>query len=190
MSDIKLRKAILPLSLKESENKIIAMSKILSDFGTRTITLVHIKTGSNRKSQHIQEKLRSYAQRIKELNFDPEIKISHSNNITQGIYNTSYEVGAEFICIIWKAKGVIKKTLLGSKTIDTIRHINLPIFIFKQRNPLVKHCSLNSILYATDFKKTDSIVIPYLNNSEITASNLYFLHVRNRAPDPETEKLQ
>ncbi len=190
MFENRLRKAVIPLSLDEPRQKVIAMSKTLSHFGTKKITLVHVKTGSNRKSTQAREKLQIYAQKIQELGYETDIQICFGQNIIQEIYNTSIEIGAEFLCIVWRHKGMIRKTLIGSKTIDTVRLINLPIFIFKPRNPLSKDPSLETILYATDFKSTDSIVMPYLNNKEITASTLFLLHVGERAPDPQTEKLR
>src|SRR6056297_2339035 len=184
----RLRKAVLPLSLKEPEHKIMGMAKILAHFGTKKISLVHIKSRTNRRSFSVQERLQTYAQKIQEMGYETEIKVNYGQNILHEISKISTEVKAEFLCIIWKAKGIFKRTLIGSKTIEAIRHTNLPIFIYKHRIALInKNSSIDSILYATDFKITDSIVIPYLNNKDITASKLILLHVGDRAPDPDTE---
>jgi nucleotide-binding universal stress UspA family protein len=188
MFENRLRKAVFPLNLKEQEHKIISMAKTLSHFGTKNIILVHVKSGSNRNFSQAQEKLQTYAQKIQELGFETDVKIRFGSHIIQEICNTSMEEQAEFLCIVWKAKGLIKRTLLGSKTIDIIRLADLPIFVFKSRTPLLKSASIiDSIVYATEFKITDSVVIPYLNNRDITASKLILLHVGERAPDPNTE---
>lgn len=183
-----LRKTLLPLSLKEQHHKLLELAGFLVRFGTASVSLCHIINGGGRNRRHkVEQALNEIAEKFKTHGFSTEV-IIREGPVAGEICNLVEEVGADFISIPWKKKNVIKRTILSSPDIDILRICSYPTFIFKSRSYLQNDSKLDSIVYATDCKETDQKVLPYLTSVPFGAETLYFLHVRERAPDPVTDK--
>ena len=206
--------ALLPVTLHESTGRLGAMLAFLRKFDTDRVVLLHVSTGvPGRSTEASMEDLRDRAvdaahEAIGEADgssaFEPRPFTPHSEAessdsaigvevlVKSGspaleITRTAWEIGAAFIYVPYKRKSWIQQTLVGSTTKDVIRLTSLPVFVFRQRlvgSPDDPLC----ILYPTAFGDTDREAIPYLEYPGLAAQRLVLLHVRERAPDPATER--
>ncbi len=179
-----LKTALLPLSTKESKVKLTSMINFLTYFGTEKIFIIHVLGNSNISASR-KEKIQTIQKNIKDIGFETTV-LFRTGHVATAVGHVSMEIEIDYICIPWKPKGILKKTLLGSVTNDLIRLTDLPIFIYKKKKAF-ENGMLESVMYATDFQSTDKKVMPYLRNKDFQAQNLYLLHVGERAPDPESE---
>jgi len=183
-----LNTALIPLSLKEHRNKLLSLGRLLKNFGTTRIVLLHVFEGSNRKKKEkTRTKLEEIAYQYRDIGFEVEMFFK-GGSVASTVVDFAKEMGVDFIGLSWQRKLLIKRTLLGNIDADIIRMTDLPVFMYKKDYYLFKNWDLNKVLYATDFKGTDSKVMPYLKNKEFQADTLYLLHVGSRAPDPDTDK--
>lgn len=182
-----LKHALLPLSLKERLQRLNDMATYIKHFGTEKIYLCHILEGtSSRKRDKAENQLKQIANQYQDLGFETETVIE-SGNVAGEVCRLTKELQVDYIAIKWKRKNVIKRTILGSPDADILRICNFPTFIYKTRNYLDPRRDINTVLYATDFQETDEKVAPYIRAASQSGENLYILHVRDRAPDPETD---
>ncbi len=184
-----LNKAVLPLSLKEPKHKLYDLVQCMRHFGTETVFLVHITSQeeNSKKQKSLQQDIREIAEGIRELGLNVEMYFK-SGRIADAVCLAALELEADYLSLHWRKKNVIKQTLLGSADADILRMCRLPVFIYQSRGHLERKTSLHRVLYATDFRHTDSAVMPYLQNRDFRAETLYLLHVGERAPDPYAEK--
>ncbi|MFP4588049.1 MAG: universal stress protein [Desulfohalobiaceae bacterium] len=181
-----LQKTVLPLSLKEPQYKILNMLEATNDFGTRQVSLVHVQSSSKSGSKR-RKKLLHIAQKIRDLGFECEIYFK-SGYVASEVASISLELEADFISLLWRPKTALRQALLGNVITDTVRQSDVPVFIYKSPYYKSPRINLRNVLYATDFKRTDSRVMNYLMSEEFRANTLYLLHVGSRAPDPEAEE--
>lgn len=163
------------------------MVEFLKNFGTREIRLIHVRTKTNyRQREEAELKLESLSGEIEALGFTVESFIKNGSAPSATI-DLAEEVRADYLTIYWTPKALLRHALLGSIDSDILRMSNLPVFIYNPRifRPVTE---LESVLYATDFKYTDAVIMPYLANSRFKARRLFLLHVGERAPDPVTEE--
>ncbi len=183
-----LQKTVLPLSLKEPQYKILNMLEAIQDLGTSHVYLVHVlgtdKASSNSKRQ---DKLLQIAHQIRDQGFECEMYFKTGYVATEAA-RISNELDAHFISLLWQAKSALRQAVLGNLLKDIVRQSDLPVFIYKRPSYKAPRLSLNKVLYATDFKRTDSRVMNYLIDSKFQADTLYLLHVGSRAPDPQAEE--
>jgi len=184
-----LKKAAVPLSLKESRHKLYDMARCLQCFGTETVLLIHVMSEEEkaRKQGRVQETIRGIADGLREIGLHAEMYFK-SGRVADSVCQAARELEADYLGIHWRRKNVIKQTLLGSADADILRMCSLPVFVYQSRGYLERTTHLHRILYATDFRHTDSAVMPYLQNRDFQAETLYLLHVGERAPDPYTEE--
>ncbi|MCF8085563.1 MAG: universal stress protein [Desulfohalobiaceae bacterium] len=183
-----LKKAVLPLSLKEPRHKLHHMAQCMLYFGTETLFLVHIMSQEDYGKQGtIQKNMRDIADGMRELGLHVEMYFK-SGRIADAVCQAALDLEADYLSLHWRKKNVIKQTLLGSADADILRMCSLPVFIYQSRGHLERKTSLHRVLYATDFRHTDSAVMPYLQNRDFRAETLYLLHVGERAPDPHAEE--
>ncbi len=93
-----------------------------------------------------------------------------------------------FIAIPWKKKDFLQRTLLGSTTQDVVRLSLLPVFVYKGEVSGKKPGDLRNMLYAANFDQSHERIMDYLRTRDMEATNLYAVHVGERAPDPMTEQ--
>lgn len=185
-----LKTAVLPLSLKESKQRLYDMARCLKHFGTETVYLVHVMArdeGDSPKQRNIQQTIRDIADSLRDLGLYVEMYFK-TGRIADTVCQTAQELEADYLSLHWRKKNVIKQTLLGSADADILRMCTHPVFIYQSGGHLERKTNLNRVLYATDFQHTDSAVMPYLQNSDFCAEILYLLHVGERAPDPYAEE--
>ena len=183
-----LKKALMPLSLKERFQRVKDMASYIRYFGTEKVYLCHVDEGnSRRKTEKINKTLQQYSESIKETGLDPEI-IVEKGPVAEVVCGLARKLEVDYIAIKWRRKNVIKRTILTSPDTDMLRICNYPIFIYKTKNYLDPQRHIHNVIYATDFKDSDDKVVPYVRAASQGAENLYILHVRERAPDPVTDK--
>lgn len=179
-------KAVWPVSLKESENQIEGIIDLLQHFSTEQICLLHVKEKENAEAWR---KLEKSAETLKEYGFQVETYV-RSGHIPTTICDFAREQASDFIILPWKTKMIVHRALLGNNVRDVIRLSNRPVAVYKDSWSSKRRGQqgIKSIMYATAFKATDRVVMPYLKYEGIKADTLYLLNVGERAPDPEAEK--
>lgn len=182
-----LKTAAVKISLDEPRKKFLDMIACLKSYGTKQVHLVHIRT----KSRYIymekaEAMLGEIAAEATAMGFEAEFHI-HTGHAASLFVDTAQDLGADYLCLYWRPKGLLRQALLGSIDSDILRISNLPVFIHKPRL-FGATTQLNRVLYATDFTSTDVAAMPYLVDSRFKAKTLILLNVRDRAPDPVTDK--
>jgi nucleotide-binding universal stress UspA family protein len=180
------QKATVKISLEEPKKKFLQMITFLRNYGTTEVHLIHVRTRTSfRQHEEVEKQLEAISQDIRELGFTVhwQLRNGHAPAV---IINVAEAQHTDYVAIYWKRKALLRQAVLGSIDSDILRMSNLPVFIYNPKlfKPVVK---LESVLYATDFKYTDAVVMPYLISSHFKARTLYLLHVGRRAPDPATE---
>ena len=183
-----LTHVLIPLRLKEQEQKTLSMGHLLQYFGTKKVSLVHVRAQntSGKENQKLTEKIRSYAIHLRELGFEVDMYFKHGH-VASEIVSMAEELEVDFISMFWEGKRFLRKALLGNIESDVIRMADLPIFVYKHSFFLAKEQKMSQAMYATNFRITDSHVMPYLTNPDFSTQTLYILHVGERAPDPWAE---
>ena len=183
-----LKNALLPLSLKERLQRLDDMAAYIKNFGTEKVYLCHILEGATaRRRGKAEKRLNQIADLYRDLNLETETIIVDRGNVAEEVCRLTKELEIDYITIKWKRKNVIKRTILGSPDADILRICNFPTFIYKTRNYLDPQRHIDTVIYATDFQETDDKVAPYIRAASQSGKNLYILHVRDRAPDPDTD---
>jgi nucleotide-binding universal stress UspA family protein len=179
--------AVVKVSLKEPFRRVGEMMQAMHSFGITRVHLVHVRSGSQTafyKKQYPE--LERLQQEGEGMGLDAEAHVLEGHAPTR-IIQAAWQLDVDFIAIPWIKKPVLQQALMGSIDEDVVRMSDKPVFIYK-KGFLSKTQSLDSVLYATDFKATDGKVMPYLKNKDFQARALHILHVGERAPDPSTEK--
>ena len=181
-----LNSSAVKVSLEEPTSKFLEMMAFLRNFGTDTAHLIHVTSRSSAKHvQQARDRLEELGQAVSELGIAVQTHVHHGP-----VPSTFVEVAerheAGYVSVFWVRQPVLRTALLGSVDADILRLSNLPVCIYNARlfKPAVE---LESVLYATDFKDTDNVIMPYLVDERFKARKLYLLHVGHRAPDPTTE---
>jgi len=106
------------------------------------------------------------------------------------IVRSPRECGASFICIPWKRKSWLQRTLIGSTTKDVVRMADVPVLVLKgyRRALSSQETTEARVVYATDFHEVDAVVLPFFSEGGLAVSELHILHVGERAPDPIAEQ--
>jgi len=186
---VMLKKTLLPLSLGESRHGLRDMAEFLKSLGTESVCLCHIfeNQSSGKRNKRALSSLEDIADIFREYEFHVET-VTANGSIASEICRQAVNQNVDYISVLWKRKNVIKRSILSSPDIDLLRICNFTTLIFKTRRYLANDPGLEAILYATDCKEADKRVLPYLTQIPFGVSRLLILHVRDRAPDPETDK--
>ncbi len=184
-----LKKILIPLSLKESHRLLSDMAGFIKHSGTVSVCLCHVNTGKpTEKQEKIERSLREAASLFGEKELQTEILIRHGSSVAHEVCEMTAERQVDYIGIPWKRKNVFKRTILSSPDIDILRICRFPTLIFKSRRVLENHTIPETIVYATDCQETDTRVLSYLKLISFRPSTLYIMHIRERAPDPLTDR--
>lgn len=186
--ELRLTRAVIPLSLKEPEQKIVSMAGLLRYFGTQQVFLVHVRTNNDKgkKQERLTDTIRAYALKLRELGFTVDMYFRRGH-IASEILTLAAELEADFLSILWERKWALQKALLGSVEADILRMADHPVFVYKHPVFMAREQKINQVMYTTNFQITDRYVTPYLTNPDFVAQNLCILHVGQRAPDPQAE---
>jgi nucleotide-binding universal stress UspA family protein len=183
-----LKTTLIPLNTKEPDQQINDLAEFIAHFGTETAYLLHV-TGGKRKDEtkRAETTLQRKAVFFQNRGISTEVLI-RQGAVAETICRTAAALAVDFISVLWKKKNVIKRTILNSPDIDLLRICSYPTLIYKNNLLSGGSSRLDTIVYATDCRLADSRVLPYLQSAPFRAKTFYLLHVRERAPDPETEK--
>lgn len=183
-----LKSVLVPLDLKESLSTFRNMISCLKYFGTERVTLLHVRESPRpRKQERLADILHQFAEECRELGMDAQSFVKQGS-IADTVCSAAREFEAEFLCLQWKRKNMVKKALLGSTVEDILRLASHPVFIYQRGSFPGHRAEIQRTLYATDFQHTDNAVMPYLTNKDFLSQTLYILHVGERAPDPYAEE--
>ncbi|MFP4315096.1 MAG: universal stress protein [Desulfovibrionales bacterium] len=182
-----LHKAAVKIGFKEPKKRLFKMFKFLENFGTSEIHLVHVTTKSSmRHHEDARARLEEISLDVAKLGFTVKTHVRQGHLPTEFIDVAEAE-GVDYLALYWIPFPMLRNALLGNMDSDILRLSCLPVFIYDPKlfKPAIE---LDSVLYATDFKHTDAVVLPYLVDSRFKARKLYLQHVGSRAPDPVTEE--
>ena len=206
-----LKKTLIPLNLKEPEEKLEDLAGFISHFGTKTVYLMHVYSGSEEEKERRESVLKERAVLFRDRGMSTETEI-RSGAIAGEICKAASEREADYITILWKKKNIVRRTILTSPDTDLLRICSYSTLIFKYRGPdrirewvrdkdgrgrdnydkagagSADTSQPGTIVYATDCKRADKKVLPYLKSVPFGAGELHLLHVRERAPDPESDR--
>jgi len=205
-----LKTTVIPLSLKEPEWKLEELAAFISRLDTETVCLLHVFSGSEEEKNKRESVLNDKAALFRNLGMSAETAI-RSGTIAEEICKMAAEREADYISLIWKEKNIIKRTILTSPDTDLLRICSYSTLIFKYQEPgwfsgrfreksgqrknwgsknedNSDRAQSRTIVYATDCKRADKKVLPYLKSVPFGAGELHLLHVRERAPDPESDR--
>jgi len=179
--------ALLPVNFHEPLWVIKSLAGYLENFNTRRIVLIHVVSSGLESTSHAHRHLQKILAEIDADSYDIEYVVRAGNEAHE-ICNVAVERELEFICLPWKRKNFLQRTLQGSVSQDIIRTTNVPVFVYKTwGTPREENC-LQNILYAITTDPYHEKILPYLKSEKLAAHNLYLLYVGERAPDPEAEK--
>lgn len=181
-----LQRAAVKVSLNEPKKKLLDMFAYMRNYGTSEVHLVHVRTRTNfREREKAEHALEELGTEVNELGMASAFSI-RNGYAPRVMTEVAAKVRADYLALYWKPKALLRHALLGSIDSDILRMSNMPVFIYNPKlfRPVVE---LESVLYATDFRFTDAVAMPYLKSSRFKARILYLLHVGERAPDPDTE---
>ncbi|MFO7820474.1 MAG: universal stress protein [Lentisphaeria bacterium] len=177
------------MSLKESRAQIGGIIDLLKHFSSESVHLLNINEGGSGNSQDHRARLEKLAAELMQLGFEVEISF-RSGHVASAICDYADAQNADFIILPWKTKMIVQRALLGNTVRDVIRLSNRPVAVYRATRHSSKGATtgISRIMYATAFKATDHVVMPYLQCDGIKADTLYLLNVGRRAPDPDAEK--
>lgn len=182
-----LRSVVVKVGFTEPQGRVLEMIGALRSFGVEEVHIVHVHEGADRplaeKRRKALDALRAEAEG---LGLKAETHV-FTGPPARRLLDAAEHLDADCVCVAWVHKAVLRQALLGSIDGDILRLSDIPVFLFK-RGFLSPTETLDSVLYATDFQVTDTKVMPYLKNKDFQARVLYLLNVRERAPDPATDK--
>ncbi len=179
--------ALVPVSFREPVERVEALTGFLGNFGTRSVVLVHVVSSGLERGGQALRRLEAIAERVASQNHGTECVVRTGSPALE-ICTVARERRIQFICIPWKRKDFLKRSVLGSTTQDVARLTDVPLFVHKQLNKGQENGRLDNVLYSTTFDPSQDRVVPFLRHEGLTARTLIVLHVGWRAPDPESER--
>lgn len=179
------RKAILAVSFRESRSKLEGVINHISSFGTEELLLLHVAEGLHRGSA--KSRIDALVEELPRAGMKVEGEVLRGSPAT-AVSREAKRQNANLICVPWKRKNWIQRSLLGSTTQDLIRLSNHPVFVYKEQRAGSEEQERLAILYATALQERDKTILPYLSYEGLDARRLVLLHVGHRAPDPSAEE--
>lgn len=183
-----LRKALIPVSFKESEDRFRAMLLFLKEAGVQRSLLLHVGAVKGRAAEAQKIRLNHYAALSREAGLEAEILL-RAGTVTRVILAAAEEEAVDFLAINFKKKNFMARALLGSRVKDLIRLSTLPILVHKY--PLfspARQDNVFQVLYTVSRKGPAATILEYIKNNAFHADQVGFVHAGSRAPDPVVEK--
>ncbi len=179
---------LIPLNLRESPQLVERVAAALAAYGAESIILLHVQS-SPQPSRRSAE-LDRHAEELRQAGYRCRV-LQRSGSVAPTVVLTAAEEGCSLIAYPWRYKSWIQRSLVGSVTKDIVRLSDRPVFVYKPARVQSSRTEgdLNGpvVMYATDFRDTDSVVIPYLTARLPDTGSLLLLHAGERAPDPAAE---
>lgn len=206
--DIKVRrdenmyeKVLFPTDFSEQAHKTLDCIKGIP--GIRYIVLLHVIDatryplhGQIREKEIEDSKARLDEQRqyIKSLGLDVKWKVEviTSSNITNEILKIAEDEKISLIVMNARGKGIVSGLLLGSTSLDVIRHATTDVLIIKNKltEPLEaerfeKFCPsiLSKVLYPTDFSESAGNALSFLKSMGV--QYMILMHVVTKGETKE-----
>lgn len=182
-----LKTAVVKVSFKEPAGRVLKMIHAMRSLGTAEVHLVHVRSsGGGVLAEGKRVFLEDLRQQAADMGLQADLHTFWGHPPSR-VIQAAWHLDVDYIAIPWVQKPVLQQALMGSIDEDIVRMSDAPVFIYK--GSLFSQAeSLDSVLYATDFKGSDSQVMPYLRDKDFQARTLYILHVGDRAPDPVADK--
>ncbi len=178
--------ALVPLRFDEPPELVQSLTTFLKNFETRSIVLVHVVSSGLESVSGSERRLRKLSRQLAADGYDIETVVRTGSPALE-ICAVADQRELSFICIPWRTKSFLQRTLLGNTTVDVARLTNVPLFVYKPHGRKTETTRLQSVLYAASLEGGHEQVIPYLRDEHLAATHLYLLHVGWRAPDPWAE---
>jgi len=178
--------ALIPLRFDEPPELVQSLTSFLRNFETRTIMLVHVVSSGLESVSGAERRLRKLSGQLAGDGYNIEMVVRTGSPALE-ICTVAAQRELSFICIPWRTKSFLQRTLLGNTTVDVARLTNVPLFVYKPHGRKVETTRLQSVLYAASLEGGHEQIVPYLRDEHLAATHLHVLHVGWRAPDPWTE---
>lgn len=179
---------LFPLDLHESERRIASVLELLQRLGTERVLLLHVVGGEVDHARRARARLEERAQLVTGAGFRCDTMLRRGSTASVVVDVARWE-RVDMICVPWKRKGWLQRTIVGSVTTDVVRLSDVPVLVHKEgRRRGNTSAPGTRVLYATDFQATDAAMTPYVKHVGSIAHTLHLLNVRDRAPDPEAEE--
>jgi len=183
-----LKKVLIPVNLREAEDRIIRLSMFLSALGTEEAVFLHAGSDRGRAGRQKRKVLEELAQKVEEASGVIGEGLVQPGSVQMEIVRAAYEKKVDFICFAFKKKNWLKRTILGSTVKDVIRQSTIPVFVYKDPKRRQQKDEVFRVLYPSSLQWGDDIILSYVRENTFKAGEVYFLHVGKRAPDPVTEE--
>ncbi|MFP4203408.1 MAG: universal stress protein [Opitutales bacterium] len=180
--------AVLPLSFKESRRRVEGTAALLAAIGMPRVVLVHCAGGTDGVRPDLaRTELAGRKEIFEAVGLEVATEVLGGGGVANMVCNLVTADGQGLLCLVWREKSWLKRTLLGGPDTDMLRLCRKPILISKQDSD-ISESSLQRVLHATDFESVDKRAPPSLGAASAKAAELILLHVRERAPDPATNR--
>jgi nucleotide-binding universal stress UspA family protein len=177
-----LRSFVLPIHPRTPRQKLIQLADFLVTFKPEKIYLLHVYGGEQVRRNLRMEEVSDY---LVEQGCVVEQMYRHGHVASQITSLASQTRSA--ICFVKRRDNPLRAALAGSVTSDVLRLSDQAVLVHKSKLLHEENPHPSTLMYATNLKYADSTCLDYLNQNVFAANHLIFLHVGQRAPDPEAE---
>lgn len=178
-----LRSFVLPIHPRTPRQKLFQLADFVVTFNPEKIYLLFVYAGDRVQRNLLLEDMSNY---LEEQDCAVEQVYRHGHVASQITSLASQTSSA--ICFVKRRDNPLRTALAGSVTSDVIRLSDQAVLVHKGKFLREENPHPSTLMYATNLKYADSICLEYLNQNVFAANHLIFLHVGQRAPDPEAEK--
>lgn len=207
--------ALFPVGLNERSSRIESVLTFLGRLGTEEVVLLHVVGGEAEHAHRARSRLEEACEQITARGLSCRTMVRRGSSASV-IVELARSEGLDFICVPWKRKSWLQRTLVGSVTTDVVRLADVPVLVHKESRGDAQRAAeaaggtagdgagrggtatagtgtdtpqkLSGVLFATNFQATDASVVPYAAYCGRIARELHILNVRERAPDPAAEE--
>jgi nucleotide-binding universal stress UspA family protein len=178
-----LRSFVLPVHPRTPRQKLIQLADFLVTFKPEKVYLLYVHTGERVRRNLRMEEIAAY---LEEQGCALEQVYRHGHVASQITSFASQTRSA--ICFVKRRDNPLRAALAGSVTSDVLRLSEQAVLVHKAKLMRENNPHPSTLMYATNLKYADSTCLDYLNQNVFAADHLIFLHVGQRAPDPEAEE--
>ena len=199
--NIMYEKILFPTDFSEQAHKTLECIKGIP--GIKDVVLLHVIDaihysvhGRTREKEIEDAKIRLDEQRqyLKSLGLDVKwrVEMITSSNVTNEILKIAEDEKVSLIVMNARGKGIVSGLLLGSTSLDVIRHATTDVLIIKNKltEPLEaerfeKFCPgiLSKVLYPTDFSESAGNALSFLKNMGV--QYMILMHVVTKGETKE-----
>lgn len=178
-----LQSFVLPIHPRTPRQKLLQLADFLVTFSPQKIYLLYVYAGDKVRRNLRMEEVADY---LVEQGCGVEQVYRHGHVASQVTSFASQT--SSVICFVKRRDNPLRAALSGSVTSDVLRLSDQAVLVHKTRLLHEENPHPFTLMYATNLKYADSTCLEYLNQDVFAANRLIFLHVGQRAPDPEAEQ--